>query len=267
MTEVKRARGVRRDTKGVSSPKMKPAMNINKGLNLVNVTVRVDENEPKEDSKQLAFIGHSVPQLVFVFTQADARGEAGQYIHSFRPIDYSDDTLEEGVALDIEETNMEMLAHFITVLTGKSLAAGLPNSLSDKEVTDISLPLAEGETKGSEVLKAYRTMYTNVMNLINANEKLPNQKFWLKLLRYIKHHVVRGGAVAIPKYVSDGYLELSVKGVEPKLEINIAKGESIVPREVSVDGGAGKGVQMAPAGGQAGAAPTDAMPGWAADED
>ena len=274
MAEVKKTRGISRETRGVATPKFKPTHDKNEGLNLATVEVRVDEKMSKEDTKQTAFIGLEVPQLVFVFKQADADGvEPAQYIHSFRPIDYTDDTTTEEAKDNIEEANMEMMNHFMTVMSNRSLTDAEYDSLAlDFGMSDVKdaegnlIPFEPHEVEGKVVLEQYRKVYTALMTIIQSNKKLVTQRLWLKLLLYIKNSIVRGGAAAIPLYVGDGFIEMAKSGVAPTLSINIAKRESITPRVVEVAAQAGAAPVGAPPVAGAAQVGAPAIPQWA-DED
>jgi hypothetical protein len=264
MAEVKRRRGLSTATKGVQAPSFNPTMDKYNGLNLATVVVTVEEKEAKEDTKQLAFVGLTVPSLVFRFIQADADGvQPAEYVHSFRPMDYSDDTLTEEKKMEIEENNMEMINHFLLVMSGKTFdEAGY-------EKEGLFLDLEDGEVNGEKVLKAYKDFFTNVAKVINENPRIAKQKFWLKLIRYAKTHVLRGGAAAIGNFLQKGWVEVAKSGVESNLSIAIEKGESIKIRETVVTTNPAAAPAGAPAGQQAGSAPAGApaVPQWADDDE
>jgi len=263
MAEVKRKRGLSSSTRGVQAPSFNPSMDKYNGLNIATVSVVVAMTMAKDDTKQVAFIGHEIPSLVFHFVQADADEiTPAEYVHSFRPMDYSDDSIEEATKVQIEDNNMEMINHFLTVMAGRTF------NDEDYDKLGLGLDLEEGEVNGEKVLKAYTDFFNNVAKVINENQRLAKQRFWLKLIRYAKSHSLRGGAPAIGNFLQKGWIEIAKAGVEATLTIDVAKGESVVVREVVVNSGiAGAQPGMpagVPSGVQAGAAP--AVPDWADEE-
>jgi len=264
MAEVKRRRGLSTAVKGVQAPSFNPTMDKYNGLNLATVEVSVDHKMAKEDTKQLAFVGKEIPSLIFRFIQADADGtQPAEYVHSFRPMDYSDDTLTEEKKMEIEENNMEMINHFLLVMSGKIFTD------EEYEKEGLFLDLEEGEVNGDKVLAAYDKFFTNVARVINENPRISKQKFWLKLIRYAKAHTLRGGAPAIGNFLQKGWVEVAKSGVESNLSIDVARGESIKVREAIVVNNPAAAPAGAPMGQQAGSAPAGApaVPKWADDEE
>jgi len=235
-----RNRGINKETRTASSPKFKPRMDKHNGLNLVTVSVSITESEGKESSKQLAFIGLQIPSLLFTFTQADADGaEPAKYIHSFRPIDYTDDTTTIEDKDNIESANLEMIYHFMLPIVGRDLTDAEFDTLvldfgTTKDKNGSIIYTDPSTVSGDVILNAYRKFYNAVLAIILTNTKLSKERFWLKLLLYIKSKAIRNGSPAIPMYVGDGFLERAAANKESSLTIAIAKGESIIPREVII---------------------------------
>jgi len=217
-TTKKSTRGISRDTVSQKMKLFKPKKEINKGLNLVTVTeVNVTAKVANEKSKQIDFRGLEVPSLNIVFTQADAPTgvEPAKYIHNFRAVEENNPKRES-----YESGMMQMMYHLATSIIGRDL--------TDAEFNTLSLDIEEGATP-EQVLAAYGKLFNAVKAIITIDTK---DKFWLKLLLYNNGVKVNKGNFGLPMFVpSSGIIERYVKGIEPSLEIEIAKGESITPKE------------------------------------
>jgi len=233
------ARGITKETRSKAAKQFSPSMDINKGLSLAYLTWDLTTREVSADSKQTSFIGLERPTLRFIFTGVTEKEneEAPIYIHSYSPVEDDEPSRET-----IEDGMFQMLKHFLETILGREL--------QDKEYDLLILDIPENPS-GEDVLAGYKKFFEGVLTIlepVSKEELRKKELYWVKLLRYVTTtkglREVNRGNVGLPAFPGTGVIEKYVSGIEPSLEINIAKGEKIEPIE--------KSAAAAPAG----AAPT-----------
>lgn len=219
-------KSINKETRGASVKKIVCKPDVNGGLALVVLSdVDVANAEIKQDSSYVEFRGMEVPRLTFVFTEkVIGNEEAGMYFKSYMPnpeIFNSDNEWKW-------DTMAQTMKHFIDVLS--------EDNFKDEYADLLNLPMDEGkEYTAEEQIAAWATFFKGVQKVFKGNKKeglpvLLNKITWAKLLLDIKGTKVNGGDFGMSNYPGDGLIELYKEGTAPSLRINIAKGESIVPR-------------------------------------
>lgn len=236
----KQGMGIKKDTRGASSLKFNPDPAINDGLCLGALkAVAVGKAEFKEDQKgdYAEFAGKTLPTIQFVFEGLPARDGAGApvHVHSYKPVaiipgDSKYDWIYDGM--------FQTIKHFIDVLSD--------NNFRDEyeDLLELAIDTENGMTF-EELEAAYTKFFNGVAAVFNGTDTLPclikNANgdavlLWIKLLLYTANSkgtvsIVNNGAPGFSNYPGDGLIELFVPNVAPQLRINIAKGESIIPKE------------------------------------
>lgn len=223
-------KGITKKTRGASIKKITPKPDVNKGLCLGTLTnVEVGSAEVKEDSSYIDFRGKSVPRLTFIFTEKAIKKdqEQGMYFHSYMAYP---NVFEKSMEWKWD-TMAQTIKHFIDVLSEDNFVEAYESLLS--------FDLEEGkEYSAEEIIAAWKKFFDGVVKVFKGNKKdglpeLIGKDVWMKLLLDFKGKQVDRGNFAMPGYPGDGIIELFKEGETPSLMINIAKGESIIPKEYS----------------------------------
>lgn len=197
--------------------------NVNNGISLGKlVDIKIEYTEVKEDGDWVFFRGNTVPRLAFVFeeihqTAENKDKEPGTFIHTFIPVTPTD---VKNPYVKTVTDQIQMIAHFIDAIKGNRQG--------------ITITFDESKTEVEDVIKEFTKLYTEVLALLNKDEY--KVKYWLKLLLYIGEYEVNKSNPGIGKYVGEGVIEKFVLNADksakvPSIKVNIAKGESITPRE------------------------------------
>lgn len=194
--------------------------------------VELEFFEQKEDSKLKSFAGKKTPRLSFIFNEAN--GSGGTHIESFTPVEFKDlfETNKRTKALEGSwriRKQFAYVGHFMEVITGKSLAELNPDLTFDID--------PEVELDGDALIKLFEKLYGSINEFFNGKGgKKPiyeGVNLWIKLLLYDAAGEVNNGHPGFPGFLPTdglGVIERFVEGKQPKMFINIAKGESIKPR-------------------------------------
>jgi hypothetical protein len=225
------ARGITKETRSGSFRKFKPVPEKHYGLNIAVLhSVTVTKHIAKEDSKQESFRGLEVPRITFEFREF-TKDEPAIFYHSYNALE-----LDRESTTMLEDAMFQMTNHFISAFK---------HDITDEEYTLLNMTATEN-SKPSEVLADYNKFFDGVAKIFNEgnngkaifkNDKDEPRVIYLKLLMYqlIKGQssLVNKGDFGIPMFVGEGIVELYRKDIKPNLAINIAKGESIIPREAT----------------------------------
>lgn len=232
---------INNETRSTSLKKFRPKVDVNNGLCVGALTdVNVSDVEIQTDSKFEYFRGHTVPRLNFVFeSREDPKGvKPATYIQSFLPIEHSPETVDGGDKEWKWDQLASMVKHIYLVFADRE-------SLTKEEIDKLSVEFEDVDENGNflevepdVVIDAYRKFFHNIESLFKNGDK-PIYKdasgkdviLWMKLIISFKGRNVNNGDPGFPNFPGEGVIEKKIKGVNPDLQINIAKGESITPKE------------------------------------
>jgi len=220
-------KGISKETRGASVKKIVCKPEINDGLALMTLTdVDVAQAEIKEDSSYVEFRGMKVPRLTFVFTEKTMsdKEEAGMYFKSYMPNPNIFDSDNEWKW----DTMAQTVKHFIDVLSD--------DNFKDEYEPLLNIAMDEGkEYEPKDQIEAWDGFFKGVQKVFKGHKKeglpeLIGKVVWAKLLLDVKGSKTNNGDFGMSNYPGDGLIEVYKEGVSPTLRINIAKGESIVPK-------------------------------------
>ena len=231
--------GIKKETRGTGVIKFNPNPAEYDGLCLGGLKeVVFTTSHFKDDQKGdfAEFAGKDVPTLNFVFEGIAAKkgSPAPIYVHSYkmRPIVPNDNYAWQYDAM------FQTIKHLIDVYTADQFL----DAYEDLLVLNIDL---ENGMPYEALEAAWKSFFEGVVIVFNGDgDKLPCifktngeiRLVWMKLLRYNvsskgKESEVNGGDPGFTLFPGEGLIELYDPNFAPTLRINIAKGESIIPKE------------------------------------
>lgn len=227
--------GISQATRGASQLKFIPKPDVYDGLCLgflKEITLGTADFKENQSGDFADFAGKAVPTINFVFEGIPEveGGAAPVYIHSYKPMpiiqgkDYG--WFYDGM--------LQTIKHFIDVYTGNKFLAEYEDLLF------LGVDLEEG-MEFDALKAAYEEFFAGVKLVFDGNgENLPclyktadgsGILVWMHMLLYQNGREVNQGNAGFSNYPGEGHIELFRKDVKPSIRINIAKGESIIPRE------------------------------------
>lgn len=235
--------GISRSTKGAAARKLEPTIGKDFDLcigYLVKVEATTSVWEKADADGYKSFKGKAIPRISFVFQGVtDDKGEGGIYIQSFNAVPLKQDKWKYDQISSYGKTFMDTFVN------------ELPLEVADKAWDAyehmLALPI-DGVTDVDVLLGLYDTFFKNLAKVFNGGEVVIGETthvlpaitlnadgepipLWIKLLLYAGTRVVNQGNFGMPIFPGDGIIEVYRQGIEPNIKVNIAKGESIKPRE------------------------------------
>lgn len=211
--------GVSTDTQGAGNDPIKPTKK--NPIPLVKlIAVTVGNKQYKADSNHF-FKDIIVPCLMFQFEEVgNPSGKNGVYFHSFDCIPPVYGTFNEKTRNDTLKTMFNYVKHFSDEL--------FDHVYGPKD--GAFLELDDAEQDQATIIAAFTATFTK---LAADFQHCLNTKVWSKLLLYYAPgKKVNNGNFGFSRYIpTGGTIERAVEGRPTTLEILIAKGESIVPKE------------------------------------
>jgi len=235
--------GISRATKGAATRKLEPVIGKDFDLcigYLVKVEATTSVWEKADADGYKSFKGKAIPRISFVFQGVpDDKGEGGIYIQSFNAVPLKQDKWKYDQISGYGKSFMDVFVN------------ELPMEVADKAWDAyehmLALPI-DGVTDVDVLLGLYDTFFKNLAKVFNGGEVTIGETVhtlpvitldplgdpipvWIKLLLYVGSRTVNQGNFGMPIFPGDGVIEVYRPGIEPTIKVNIAKGESIKPRE------------------------------------
>lgn len=244
-------RGVSNETQAVSQLKFHEKDAAPNGLFIGHLEeVRVDWSV-NTDGKQ--FTGMKVPRLTYHFASNHANVNERRHVYnSLFPIESNVNTIPGG-SEDWKVNNLlKWIKHVLDVYYLKG------RQLTEDEEDLLTLAFTDFDENGEyvavdpeEVLKAYATLFNNVVTLMTGNYNLADGEtpkacykdangkpisIWMKLLRHKRRkdtwvNVGQNGELGFDQFIGSGLIEIQKPNTQPAiLRIDLAR-ESITPKE------------------------------------
>jgi hypothetical protein len=227
-------------TKSTGLKLFKPNPNVKNGICTGYLEkVEVTETTISDDSPMSTLVGQQVPRLSFIFkSYGDPVGvKQSTYIHSYNIIEHTPENVDNPWLSDAMASTIK---HFHEVLSGRE-------DMTDAEIKMVNWSLEETDAEGffkeqpiEKVIESWNKFFNGVALLFNGkgDKAMPLYKdakgaykvLNMKLLLYANNKAVNQGSPGFTTRPGQGLIELYKQGAPSELFINVAKGESIVPR-------------------------------------